>query len=82
MSGALPVIGYAGMTHLGLNSAVGAAEKGFALQPHPQGGIIFIPLKDGKPMEPDEFQRLTRTARLAPEGRRSAKTNVKPLMTG
>ena len=28
-----------------------AAEKGFALQPHPQGGIIFIPLKEGKPME-------------------------------
>ena len=25
----LPVIGYAGMTHLGLNSAVAAAEKGF-----------------------------------------------------
>ena len=36
-----------------------AAEKGFALQPHPQGGIIFIPLKDGKPMEPDDLQRLT-----------------------
>ena len=25
----LPVIGYAGMTHLGLNSAVATAEKGF-----------------------------------------------------
>ena len=24
-----PIIGYAGMTHLGLNSAVAAAEKGF-----------------------------------------------------
>jgi predicted ATP-dependent protease len=36
-----------------------AAEKGFALQPHPQGGIIFIPLKDGKPMEPDDLQKLS-----------------------
>ena len=25
----MPVIGYAGMTHLGLNSAAAAAEKGF-----------------------------------------------------
>ena len=29
MSAVRPVIGYAGMTHLGLNSAVAAAEKGF-----------------------------------------------------
>lgn len=36
-----------------------AAEKGFALQPHPQGGIIFIPLKDGKPMEQEDLQKLT-----------------------
>jgi predicted ATP-dependent protease len=36
-----------------------AAAKGFALQAHPQGGIIFIPLKDGKPMEPDDLQGLT-----------------------
>ncbi len=36
-----------------------AAEKGFALQPHPQGGIIFIPLKDGKPMEQEDLQRLS-----------------------
>lgn len=36
-----------------------AAEKGFALQPHPQGGIIFIPLKDGRPMEQEELQKLT-----------------------
>ena len=35
-----------------------AAEKGFALQPLPQGGVVFIPLKDGKPMEPEELQRL------------------------
>lgn len=36
-----------------------AAEKGFALQPHPQGGIIFIPLKEGRPMEPEELQKLS-----------------------
>lgn len=36
-----------------------AAEKGFALQPHPQGGIVFIPLKDGRPLAPEELQKLT-----------------------
>lgn len=36
-----------------------ATEKGFAVQFHPQGGIFFIPLKDGKPMEPEEFQKLS-----------------------
>jgi len=37
-----------------------AQEKGFVVQFHPQGGIFFIPLKaDGKPMEPEEFQKLT-----------------------
>jgi ATP-dependent Lon protease len=37
-----------------------AATKGFALQPHPQGGIIFIPLKpNGEPMEPKELEQLT-----------------------
>ncbi|MBI3783894.1 MAG: AAA family ATPase [Deltaproteobacteria bacterium] len=38
-----------------------AAEKGFALQPHPQGGILFIPLdKHGKPMEPQAFEALSK----------------------
>jgi len=37
-----------------------AQEKGFVVQFHPQGGIFFIPLKsDGKPMEPEEFQKLS-----------------------
>jgi predicted ATP-dependent protease len=36
-----------------------AAEKGFALQPHPQGGVLFIPLKDGKPMEPKDLETLS-----------------------
>lgn len=36
-----------------------AAEKGFLLQPHPQGGILFIPLKpNGEPMSPEELARL------------------------
>jgi len=36
-----------------------AADKGFALQPHPQGGVLFIPLKDGRPMEPKDLEGLT-----------------------
>jgi ATP-dependent Lon protease len=36
-----------------------ALEKGFAVQFHPQGGIFFVPLKDGQPMDPEEFQKLT-----------------------
>ncbi|HVN83424.1 MAG TPA: AAA family ATPase [Candidatus Binatia bacterium] len=37
-----------------------ATEKGFLVQFHPQGGIFFIPLrKDGQPMEPEEFQKLS-----------------------
>lgn len=35
-----------------------AAEKGFVLQPHPQGGVLFIPLKDGRPMEPKDLESL------------------------
>ena len=31
MNAVPPVVGYAGMTHLGLNSAVAAAERGFAV---------------------------------------------------
>jgi UDPglucose 6-dehydrogenase len=31
VSAVLPIIGYAGMTHLGLNSAVAAAERGFTV---------------------------------------------------
>jgi predicted ATP-dependent protease len=36
-----------------------AQEKGFIIQFHPQGGVFFIPIKDGKPMEPDEFEKLS-----------------------
>jgi predicted ATP-dependent protease len=36
-----------------------AQEKGFMVQFHPQGGVFFIPIKDGKPMEPEEFGKLS-----------------------
>ena len=37
-----------------------AREKGFAIQPGQGGGIILIPVVDGKPLEsPEEFTRLT-----------------------
>ena len=36
-----------------------AQEKGFMIQFHPQGGVFFIPIKDGKPMEPEEFEKLS-----------------------
>jgi len=35
-----------------------AVEKGFVVQFNPQGGVLFIPLKDGRPMEPAEFEKL------------------------
>ena len=35
-----------------------ASEMGFVVQFNPQGGIFFIPLKDGRPMEPEEFEKL------------------------
>jgi predicted ATP-dependent protease len=37
-----------------------AREKGFAIQPSQGGGIILIPIVNGKPLEsPEEFSRLT-----------------------
>jgi len=36
-----------------------AAEKGFVVQFNPQGGILFVPLKEGRPMEPAEFEKLS-----------------------
>src|SRR5262249_8710569 len=36
-----------------------AAEKGLVLQMNPQGGIFFVPLKDGRAMEPSEFEKLS-----------------------
>lgn len=36
-----------------------AADKGFMLQAHPQGGVLFIPLKDGRPIEPKDLEALS-----------------------
>ncbi len=36
-----------------------AEQAGFALQPSPTGDLIFIPLKDGRPMTPEEMQQLS-----------------------
>lgn len=36
-----------------------AMQAGFALQPGPGGDILFIPIKDGRPMEPKELEALT-----------------------
>lgn len=38
-----------------------AARAGFALQPAPGGQIMFIPLKDNRPMEPKELEELSET---------------------
>jgi len=41
-----------------------ALEKGFLLQPHPQGGVIFIPLnrQAERPYEPEELRALSESA--------------------
>ncbi len=36
-----------------------AEQAGFALQLTPTGEVIFIPLKDGRPMTPEEMERLS-----------------------
>jgi len=36
-----------------------AAQAGFALQPAPNGQILFIPLKEGRPMTPEEIDALS-----------------------
>ncbi len=36
-----------------------AEAAGFALQPAPSGDVMFIPLKDGRPMTPEEGAQLT-----------------------
>jgi ATP-dependent Lon protease len=39
--------------------AAQAAAAGFALQPSPTGDVMFIPLKDGRPMTPEESAQLS-----------------------
>ena len=36
-----------------------AAEAGFALQQAPNGDVMFIPLREGRPMTPEENEKLT-----------------------
>jgi lon-related putative ATP-dependent protease len=36
-----------------------ASQAGFVLQPGPGGEVVFIPLKDGRPMKPEEFAALS-----------------------
>lgn len=40
-----------------------AAQAGFALQPSPSGDMVFIPLKEGRPMTPEEMEQLTEEQR-------------------
>lgn len=40
-----------------------AEQAGFALQPAPSGEVVFIPLKDGRPMTQEEGEQLTEEQR-------------------
>jgi len=62
-----PVIGFAGMTHLGLNSAVAGAEKGFHIMCFDQNAELISELQSGKTNinEPDLSEMLnTNSERL------------------
>ena len=52
---ALPVIGFAGMTHLGINSAVASAERGFEIICFDPDQTRIVPLTEGElpVVEPD-----------------------------
>jgi UDPglucose 6-dehydrogenase len=60
-----PVIGYAGMTHLGLNSAVAAAEKGFDVVCYDEEASRIAALKKGElpVVEPDLPKLLAKNAK-------------------
>ena len=46
---AQPVIGFAGLTHLGLSSAVAAAAKGFSIVGYHNDNALISQLKNGDP---------------------------------
>jgi ATP-dependent Lon protease len=50
-----------------------AEEAGFALQPGPNGEVLFIPLKDGEPMKPEDLEQ------LGPEGREDLRRRQREL---
>ena len=58
-----PVIGFAGLTHLGLNSAVVTASKGFPVVGYHNDAFMVALLNSGKPhvLKPQlpEFHELT-----------------------
>ncbi|MEQ8502117.1 MAG: nucleotide sugar dehydrogenase [Sneathiellaceae bacterium] len=62
MSAERPVIGYAGMTHLGLNSAVASAERGFTMVCFDPDATRIAPLQNGElpVVEPDLPEMLAR----------------------
>lgn len=64
MSDKQPVVGYAGMTHLGLNSAVAAAERGFTMICFDPDAARIKELAAGKlpVVEPDLPEMLARNA--------------------
>jgi ATP-dependent Lon protease len=42
-----------------------AEQAGFMLQPGPSGEVVFVPLKDGRPMQPQELAALTEEEQTA-----------------
>lgn len=50
-----------------------AEEAGFAIQPGPNGEILFVPLKDGEPMKPEDLEK------LGPEGREELRRRQREL---
>jgi lon-related putative ATP-dependent protease len=50
-----------------------AERAGFAIQPGPNGEILFIPLKDGEPMKPEDLEK------LGPEGREELRHRQREL---
>jgi ATP-dependent Lon protease len=45
--------------------AAHAEKAGFILQPGPSGEVLFVPLKDGRPMQPEELAALTEEEQAA-----------------
>jgi len=60
-----PVIGFAGMTHLGVNSAAAAAARGFRVVGYDADAAVIAALRAGKPpvLEPGLEQALRKHAR-------------------
>lgn len=58
-----------------------AAQAGFALQPGPAGEVLFIPVKEGRPMTPEELEALTTEQRAEMRRRqRELSREVKSVM--